>query len=452
MAKLWDKGYDVDAELVAFTTGDDYLLDRELVTADCTASAAHARMLAKIGVLTDDESGQLVAELKAIARDSETGGFTIEPADEDCHTAIENRLVGKLGGLGKKIHTCRSRNDQIIAATRLYAKDKLHELFDAILGLGGTLRDFAETHKGVPMVGRTHTQIAMPSSVGLWAGAWLESLLDDAKLLETAYELNDQCPLGSAASYGVPLAIDREYTSELLGFAKLQNNVLYANNSRGKIESIILGAGVQIAVDLSRLAQDLINFSVPEFGYFRIPKELCTGSSIMPQKRNPCGLELVRAKTATVTVALNEILSILTGLPSGYNRDLQQTKAPFMRGLDTTIGCVGIMKLTFEKLKVNESALLAGFDPTVFATDAALELVAKGMPFRDAYQQTAKDLDKLSDCDPAAAIASRTHVGSTGKLNLKQADQRIVSAHKFLTDAGQKFTHAVNSLFRRDLF
>ena len=192
--------------------------------------------------------------------------FTIQPADEDCHTAIENRLIARLGDLGKKVHTARSRNDQVIAATRVYAREKLLGLFGDTLNLGATLRTFAEQHRGVPMIGRTHTQVAMPSSVGLWAGAWLESLLDDLRLLQAAYEMNDQCPLGSAASYGVPLAIDRQYTSDLLGFAKLQNNVLYANNSRGKIKSVILGALHQIAIDLSRCARSSSTSACPSSG------------------------------------------------------------------------------------------------------------------------------------------------------------------------------------------
>ena len=451
MTRLWDKGYKIDKELHRFTVGDDYLLDLKLVEPDCIASAAHARMLAKIGIFQPDQADKLIAELAAIIEDVRAGKFTIQLQQEDCHTAIENRLTDKLGDLGKRIHTARSRNDQVIAALRIFGKVQLLLLIQNSLELATILLNFADKHRNVPLVGRTHMQRAMPSSVALWAGAFMEALLDDVDLQLAAFKLNDQCPLGSAASYGVPLPIDRQYTSDLLGFARLTNNVLYANHTRGKIESIILSAAAQVCVDLSRLSQDLIIFSMPEFGYFTIPQELCTGSSIMPQKRNPCGLELVRAKTSTVTAALTEMLSILTGLPSGYNRDLQQTKAPFMRGLDTTIGCVRAIKLTFEKLTVNPPALLAGFDPTVFATDAALELVGQGMPFRDAYQQTAKNLDQLCRRDPAEAIASRTHVGSTGKLNLKQSDQRIVKAHKFLTDVSQTFTNAVNSLFPRDL-
>ena len=447
MAKLWDKGQPLDQELEAFTTGDDYLLDRELVVADCAASAAHAKMLARAGVLTAAEADRLAAELGAIAADSRTGTFTVEPADEDCHTAIENRLVARLGDLGKKIHTCRSRNDQVIAATRVHAKSALLDLFDAALGLADTLRAFADEYKALPMVGRTHTQVAMPSSVGLWAGAWLESLLDDLRLLHTAYELNDQCPLGSAASYGVPLAIDREYTSELLGFGKLQNNVLYANNSRGKVESIILGACAQIAVDLSRVAQDLINFSLPEFGYFRIPVELCTGSSIMPQKRNPCGLELIRAKTSTILACHGQIVGILKGLPSGYNRDFQETKRPFLQGLGLTTACVRVMALTFEKLEVCEERLLRAFAPEVFATDEALRLVVEEkMPFRDAYRQVGASLDSLEAMDPREAIARRTHVGGPANLRLELAEEAVEGVRRFAQRQRESFGRALEAL------
>ena len=448
MAKLWDKGYEVDQEVEAFTTGDDYLLDRELVEADCIASIAHARMLARIGVLTHDEAGQLADELRLIASASRAGSFTVQPADEDCHTAIENRLVERLGDLGKKIHTARSRNDQVIAATRVYAREKLLDLFGDALNLCATLRAFAEQHKGVPMIGRTHTQVAMPSSVGLWAGAWLESLIDDLRLLQTAYELNDQCPLGSAASYGVPLAIDREYTSQILGFAKLQNNVLYANNSRGKIESVILGACAQIAIDLSRVAQDLINFSLPEFGYFVIPKELCTGSSIMPQKRNPCGMELIRARTSTILACYNQILNILKGLPSGYNRDFQETKRPFIEGMRLTGACVRVMDITFSKLEVCEERIVAAFKaaPEVFATDEALRLVVEGVPFRDAYRQVAASLDQLQASDPAASIAQRKHAGGPANLRLDLADQDLKRMKEFADERRDRLRRTIDAL------
>ncbi len=447
--KLWDKGYALDRELEVFTTADDPLLDRELVRWDCAASIAHARMLARCGILSEDEAEKLAGELRAIAADAQAGNFTIEFEDEDCHTAIEKRLVGRLGDLGKKVHTARSRNDQVIAALRLWAKDALHTLFAATLDLAASLRQFAETHRDLPMVGRTHTQVAMPSSVGLWAGAWCESLLDDLRILRTAYEVNDQCPLGSAASYGVPLAIDREFTSQVLGFARLQNNVLYANNSRGKIEAAILGACVQIAIDLSRMAQDLINFSLPEFGYFRIPEELCTGSSIMPQKRNPCGLELVRARASTIIACHDQILGIVKALPSGYNRDFQETKRPFLHGLRTTIACVRVMKLTVEKLAVDEARLLAAFTPEVFATDEALRLVAEGVPFRDAYRQVAASLDKLRAADPSQAIAKRTHPGGPANLCLEVADEAIADLGEFLQRRCDAFQKTIKALLGR---
>jgi len=447
--KLWDKGYALDRELEAFTTADDPVIDRELAPWDCVASVAHAQMLARCGILSDDEAGKLAAELRAIAADAKAGSFQIKFEDEDCHTAIEKRLTARLGDLGKKIHTCRSRNDQVIAALRLWAKDALHTLFAASLDLATTLRQFAEAHKDIPMVGRTHTQVAMPSSVGLWAGAWLESILDDLRLLRAAYELNDQCPLGSAASYGVPLAIDREFTSQALGFARLQNNVLYANNSRGKIEAIILGACVQIAIDLSRMAQDLINFSLPEFGYFRIPQELCTGSSIMPQKRNPCGLELVRARASTIIACHDQVLGIVKALPSGYNRDFQETKRPFLHGLKTTIACVRVMNLTFRKLEVDEARLLAAFTPEVLATDEALRLVVEGVPFRDAYRRVAESLDRLEARDPREAIAQRTHAGGPANLRLEIADAAIDQAGAFLRKHRDAFQETIKALLGR---
>jgi argininosuccinate lyase len=336
----------------------------------------------------------------------------------------------------------------VIAALRVYAREKLLGLFDDTLSLCATLRAFAEKHQGVPMVGRTHTQIAMPSSVGLWAAAWLESLLDDLRLLQAAFELNDQCPLGSAASYGVPLPIDREYTSQLLGFERLQNNVLYANNSRGKIESILLGACVQVAIDLSRVAQDLINFSLPEFGYFVVPKELCTGSSIMPQKRNPCGLELVRAKTSTILACQNQILGILKGLPSGYNRDFQETKRPFLSGLSLTAACMRVMDLTFRKLEVCEERLVAAFQawPEVFATDEALRLVLDGVPFRDAYRQVAASLGQLQATDPRASLAQRTHAGGPANLRLDVADATLARLKEFVEDRRDRFRRASDAL------
>jgi len=425
MPKLWQKDYEIDKLIERYDVGDDYILDRELIEADCLGSIAHTRMLAKIGILTSAEADSLAAALAEIIELATAGKFEIKAEDEDVHTAVENHLTQKLGDLGKKIHTARSRNDQVIVDVRLYAKGKMIEVAEAALAFAATLADFAEKHKDVPMVGRTHTQRAMPSSVGLWAGCWLESMLDDLDFLRAAYALNDQCPLGSAASYGVPLPIDRQFTSDLLGFARLQNNVLYANTSRPKMESIILSALAQFMVDLSRLAADCIWFSTPEFGYFELPAELTDGSSIMPQKRNPGMMETTRARAATVISHLMRVLEIMRGLISGYNRDHQEGKESLLRSFPIVHDALAVCDLTFRRLRVNEERCAAAFTAEVFATDRALELVQAGVPFRDAYRQVAKELDSLANRDPRQAIRTRTHQGGTANLGLDIARRRL---------------------------
>ncbi len=421
MSKLWKKRVELDKNIEAFTVGDDYILDRDIIIPDCFASIAHAKMLCEIGVLSDEEFSRIKKELVDIIEDVKKGIFSVKPEDEDSHTAIENRLVERLGDYGKKIHTGRSRNDQVIAALRLYARDFILELGEEILKLVGVLLDFAERHKDIPMPGRTHMQIAMPSSVGLWAASFAEELVDDLSLLLDAYRLNNISPLGSAASYGVPLPLNRERVAELLGFARVQNNVLYVNNSRGKFESIILNAVEQVMLTLSKLSQDIILFSMPEFSYFSLPEELCPGSSIMPQKKNPGMLELIRAKTSTVSALNLQIKGIIKALPSGYNRDFQETKRAFMEGMKITLSSVEIMSLTIEKLGVNEDRLLEGFVPEIFATDMAFKLVRRGVPFRDAYREVGLSLDKLERMDPRKVIRERTSTGTSGNLNLEFA-------------------------------
>lgn len=418
MAKLWEKTYSLDALMEAFTVGEDPVLDARLVGADCVASMAHAAMLARIGILSAEERDSLQAALVSIVEKNNRGAFTVARSDEDVHTAIENALVAALGDAGKRIHTGRSRNDQVLAALRLWSRGFLFAFHGAALGLATRLLDLAERHERTPMPGRTHMQVAMPSSVGLWAAAWAEELLDDIALSHNAFVLLDCCPLGSAASYGVPLPLDREMVAELLGFSRVQNNVLYANNSRGKLESFALEAVEQTALTLSRMAQDLILFSLPEFGYFTLPPELCSGSSIMPQKKNPDGLELVRGRSASISAQLLAMKTVLRALPSGYNRDLQETKGPYFRACEDGLGCLRIMDLTVEKLVVNEAALRAAFTPEIFATDLALELVARGIPFRDAYREVGRNLASIQDRDPVEAIGRRKSTGAPGNLRL----------------------------------
>jgi argininosuccinate lyase len=451
VSKLWEKDYSLDKLIEEYTVGDDPLLDLELVGADCVASIAHATMLEKIGILTSGELAGLRRELVEILRLNQGGEFGIGVDEEDCHTAIENRLVERLGEAGKKIHTGRSRNDQVIAALRLRARSALMSLEGASLDLVGTLLRFAGRYAGVPMAGRTHMQIAMPSSVGLWAAAFAEELLDDLVLVRSARELSNVCPLGSAASYGVPLPLDRELVSRLLGFREVQNNVLYVNNSRGKFESVILDAVEQLMLTLSKLAQDVILFSMPEFRYFALPRELCGGSSIMPQKRNPGMLELMRAKAASVGAASVQIKGIIRSLPSGYNRDFQETKGPFLRGLATGLASVRVADRVMQSLGVDEQALLSGFIPEIYATDRALELVASGVPFRDAYRQVAADLANLQSRDPHEAIRNKTHAGTTGNLRLEVAEGRLAESGRRLTDEMRSVERCVRELTGMDV-
>ena len=433
----------VDAEVLAYTAGQDRILDLALVEADCMGTAAHVRMLAAMPVeppvLKAAEVEAVTAELARIVEDSRAGKFKITLEDQDVHLAVERRLTAKLGDLGKRVHTCRSRNDQVAVDLRLFGKTRLLDAMQAAAALAGVLSAFARQHRKIPMVGRTHMQPAMPSSVGLWASAWAESLLDDFSLLMAAYDLNDQCPLGSAASYGVPLPIDRQLTSDLLGFARPVSNVLHANQARGKLESVILSALSQAMLTLSRLAEDLILFSMPEFGYFRLPAEYTTGSSIMPQKRNPDVMELLRAKAAKVMAQASVTAEIVRAAPSGYNRDLQETKEPFMRGFDLAISSLRVMTAVMSSLQVDAAACRRAFTPDVFATDRALELVVGGMPFRDAYREVKAHLGDLKDRDPDAAIAAKTHLGAPAGLDFDGLDARIEEASRWVADERADF-------------
>ncbi|MDR0993969.1 MAG: argininosuccinate lyase [Verrucomicrobiota bacterium] len=413
---------EVDSSVLAYTAGRDCVLDAALVEADCFGTAAHVTMLSRLPVrpalIKPADAKRVRAELRRILLDAQEGRFSITLADQDVHLAVERRLTEKLGDLGKRVHVGRSRNDQVAVDLRLFAKTRLLDAAEAAVGLIGSLLGFARRYEQLPMVGRTHMQPAMPSSVGLWASAWAEGLLDDLTLLMAVYELNDQCPLGSAASYGVPLPIDRQMTSDLLGFSKPVHNVLHANQSRGKLESMILAALGQIMLTLSRLAQDLILFSMPEFGYFRLPAAFTTGSSIMPQKRNPDVAELLRAKAAKVLSQANLVAEIVRASPSGYNRDLQEAKEPFMDGFEVTISSLRILSPLMAGLEVREVALRQAFTPEVFATDRALELVAGGMPFRDAYHEVKAHLEDVEGMDPDAAVAAKTHLGAPMGLDL----------------------------------
>jgi len=390
MTKLWEKGYKLNKQVEEFTVGEDCILDQKLLKCDCIASIAHANMLGKIGLLTKVEVQKLVGELNAIIELNKKGKFNILKEQEDCHTAIENHLTKKLGDLGKKIHTARSRNDQVLAALRLYYKDELDKCTKEVNTLIKSIKGFIKKYGKIKLPGYTHSRKAMPSSVEMWANSFIDSMKDNLKIIDLSLELIDQSPLGTGAGYGIPLEIDREITAKLLGFKKLQENPIYTANSRGKFESTILHALSQIMFDLNKIASDLIIFSMPEFGYFELPREFCTGSSIMPQKRNPDVLELLRAKYHIVVSYEFQIKNIISNLLSGYNRDLQLTKEPTMKGLQITKESLSVIRLIFKNLKVNKENCNKALTDDIYATNKLYQSVKEGVPFRDAYEIISK--------------------------------------------------------------
>ncbi len=420
MAKLWQKNYTLDSMMEHFTVRNDYIYDEELVVSDAIGSAAHAKGLNKIGILSDEECRKLLAGLDRIVQLRQSDSFPITVSDEDCHTAIEGFLTNELGDTGKKIHTGRSRNDQVQTALRIYMREAALKLASASLGLSASLIKLAEQNKDVPMPGRTHMQIAMPSSVALWALSFAEEILEETGMLLSLYDVIDQSPLGSAASYGVTLPLDREYTASLMGFRKVQNNVLYANNSRGKFEAFFLDHAEYIALTISKLAQDLMLFTLPEFGYFSLPRELCTGSSIMPQKKNPDGLELARSRTSLIGSCSMRVKSIIRALPSGYNRDFQDTKEPFIEGFRSALELVMITDEMIQGLEVHPDNLIAACTPELYATDRVMEKVLSGGNFRDSYKDVGLNLDKIQGEDPVASLGKRTSVGTAGNLMIEK--------------------------------
>lgn len=420
MKKLWHTTSTTLHPLVEkYTVGNDYILDQKILPFDLDASAAHAQALKKIGILSQDELNKLLSGLEEIRILHAKGEFSITQADEDCHTAIENYLVKKLGDLGKKIHTCRSRNDQVLVATRLYTRKKIKQISRELIGLEKVFLAMAKKYQFMPMPGYTHTRHAMPSSIGHWAASYLEELINNHMILESAYKLNDQNPLGAAAGYGINFDIDRCLTTKILKFKKTQINSLYCVNSRGSTESYILSVLSQIMMTIGRLANEMIWFTTPEFNFFHLPREITTGSSIMPQKRNPDVFEIARSNVSVIMSLQTQVRDISRNLISGYNRDTQLTKEPLIKGLGITRRSLEIMALTMSKIKPNKKVLIHSLTPELFATSEANKLVKKGMTFRDAYQQIKENLDKLTAHDPVAAIKEVVSLGGPGNLGLQ---------------------------------
>jgi len=447
--KVWQKDVQLDALAERYEIGEDAVLDNRLVPADVWGSMAHAIMLHRIGILTDDEANALLKELVHVLALYEAGAFMLSEGDEDVHSKLENHLTETTGDAGKKIHTARSRNDQVLVDTRLYTKGEILKTMTNIIDAAAAFTTFAAREEWTPMPGYTHMQRAMLSSVGLWASAFAESLLDDLALLKTAYSITDQNPLGSAASYGVNLPIDRQLTSDLLGFAKVQNNVLYTQNARGKFELLAVQALTHVMLDLSKFAQDMLLFVTREYNFLRMSETLETGSSIMPQKRNPDLMELVRGRTHTVLALQQQIAGIIAGLPSGYNIDFQETKGPMIRAFDLVNDALAICALTIGKTTVNEQVIRAACSPELFATDMAYDLVKQGMPFRDAYRKIAKIADDLPAVDADAALRERTHLGASGNLGLEHLKRWIVEERQIAEHRRDAFASAITALVAR---
>lgn len=432
MSRLWDRGEPLNRVVERFTVGKDPELDQQLVAYDALASAAHAMMLEKIGIISSLDRTALIAELKAIAALAEVGSFTISFEEEDGHTAIENHLTAKLGDVGRRIHTGRSRNDQVIAALRLFGREALLEIISRLTTLIEHLILLADRYRNTSMPGYSHTRQAMPTTMGHFFAAHAELLLDDFPWLTTAYQHLNRSPLGSASGFGVPLPLDRQLVADLLGFDCVQMNTLAVQNDRGKTEFMMLGALLAPAQDLGRLATDLIWFSSDELGYLRLSSQVTTGSSIMPQKRNPDVLELVRASAALLRARHAEIGAIYGPLFSGYQRDLQLTKAPFIEGFQCTIAMFTVLQPVLETIEVDVDRCRNAILRTTGATDAVYHRVAQGEPFRQAYRMVAADPEHSVDQEPSDQWKHRTHLGAPGNLDLIRSRQRLQEINQWL--------------------
>jgi argininosuccinate lyase len=387
MSRLWDKGDPLDKRVLAFTAGEDHVLDNRLVPYDVRASVAHADMLVAQGLLTRERRDQIAAGLEELGREHAAGEWTISVEEEDVHTALESRLTERAPDAGPHLHLGRSRNDQVLAALRLYLKDACEALSGKAAEAADALDGLARREEDTPLPGYTHLQPAMPSSVPLWAGGFASELRDDAVGLSAAARRADKNPLGSAAGYGAPaLPIDREQTGQALGFAEVHSPVTAVQLSRGKAEAQLVFEIHLLMSDIGRLASDLILFCTQEFSFVALPASMTTGSSIMPQKRNPDVFELLRGRTATSLACLNEILAVTTKLTSGYHRDLQLIKAPLFRAIDLAFDALEILSRAVPDIRfIPENIRM---EQSLYATEEAYRLVVdEGLPFRDAYRR-----------------------------------------------------------------
>ena len=414
MAKLWDKGFEINAEIERYTVGRDRELDLYLAQDDVLGSMAHITMLESIGLLKKDELAALLAQLKEIHAQILQGEFQIEDGIEDVHSQVELMLTRSLGEMGKKIHSGRSRNDQVLVDLRLFTRRQLRMVVEDVCSLFKELQIQSERYKNVLMPGYTHLQVAMPSSFGLWFGAYAESLVDDMMMLQAAYRQTNRNPLGSAAGYGSSFPLDRSMTTRLLGFDSMDYNVVYAQMGRGKTERNVAFALASVASTVSKMAFDACMYNSQNFAFVRLPKECTTGSSIMPHKKNPDVFELTRAKCNKLQALPQQIMMIMNNLPSGYFRDLQIIKEVFLPAFQELRDCLQMSAYIIRKMEVNEEILSDPRYDLMFSVEEVNRLATEGMPFRDAYKKVGLDIE-AGKFIPNKDIR-HTHEGSIGNL------------------------------------
>ena len=421
--KLWDKGFEPDRAIEAYTVGRDRELDLRLARYDVEGSLAHIAMLEKIGLLTRDELTTLTAGLQAIADEIAAGRFEIEPDTEDIHSQVELLLTRRLGDVGKKIHSGRSRNDQVLVDLKLFLRDELRQTADDVQTLFDRLQELSERHKEVLMPGYTHLQIAMPSSFGLWFGAYAEALVRDMRLLAAAWHIANQNPLGSAAGYGSSFPLDRRMTTQLLGFEELHYNVVAAQMSRGKSERAAATALAAVAATVGRLAMDVCLMMSQNFGFVSLPDELTTGSSIMPHKKNPDVFEIMRGRCNRLQSVPNEIALLTANLPAGYHRDLQLLKEILFPAFDELRGTLGMCDFMLAHLRVNDRILDDPKYDYLFTVEDVNRLVLQGVPFREAYRRVGLAVQRR-EYRPTREV-HHTHEGSIGNLCTEEIRRKM---------------------------
>ncbi|MCE5226891.1 MAG: argininosuccinate lyase [Porphyromonadaceae bacterium] len=430
--KLWEKNVKVNQQVDTFTVGKDREMDLYLAKYDVLGSMAHITMLESIGLLDKEELPILLAELKNIYKIAEDGLFVIEEGVEDVHSQVELMLTRKLGDMGKKIHSGRSRNDQVLVDLKLFTRAQIEEVVQLVSELFGVLLSQSNRYKEVLLPGYTHLQIAMPSSFGLWFGAYAESLTDDLLLMQAAFKVCNRNPLGSAAGYGSSFPLNRQMTTDLLGFDSLDYNVVYAQMGRGKMERTVAFALAGIAASLSKLAFDACMFNSQNFGFIKLPDQFTTGSSIMPHKKNPDVFELTRAKCNKIQALPQQITLISNNLPSGYFRDLQIIKEVFLPAFDELKDCLRMVTMMMQEVKVNESILADDKYSLIFSVEEVNRLVATGVPFRDAYKQVGLEIE-AGKFSPNKEV-NHTHEGSIGNLcndHISALMQQVIDGFSF---------------------